>query len=158
MFLCRCRFDVDLTDETGTVTASIFGELAEKLLTFSAAQAMDHFNQVPLLSLHCISDESMHFLKFSSRHLVPYSIYAIFQDIELQLDHVHESLKTKWFVAHIKPVQSQIADAKQRYTIIYCCEESQYQTDQNLITEGSGMVPLTCTNIESAETIVEGML
>ena len=29
MFLCRCRFDVDLTDETGTVTASIFGELAE---------------------------------------------------------------------------------------------------------------------------------
>ena len=158
MFLCRCRFDVDLADETGTVTASIFGDLAENLLTFTAAEAMDHFNQVSLLPLRYISAESIQFFKISPRHLVPCSNYAIFQNIELQLDHVHESLKTKWFVAHIKPVQSQTADAKQRYTIIYCCEESQYQTEQHLITQESSMVPLTCTNIESAETIVEGML
>nr|XP_027102684.1 uncharacterized protein LOC113723902 isoform X2 [Coffea arabica] len=42
----RCRFDVDLTDSTGTITASIFSELAENLLTFIGLEAMDHFTQV----------------------------------------------------------------------------------------------------------------
>ncbi|XP_071910182.1 replication protein A 70 kDa DNA-binding subunit B-like [Coffea arabica] len=40
----RCHFDVDLEDETGTVTTSIFGDLAEKLLIFTVTEAMDHFN------------------------------------------------------------------------------------------------------------------
>lgn len=118
----RCRFDTDLEDETGTVIASIFGDLAEKLLTFTAIDAMNHFDQ----------------------------------NIELQLDHVHESLKTKWFVAHVKPVQSQLADAKQRYTIIYCCEVSEYQSEQQVIPHESSMFPLTCTNIDSPKAIAEG--
>lgn len=51
----RCRFDVKLSDPTGHVTATVFGELAEKLLTHSAADAMDHFNQnlqLPLERVH----------------------------------------------------------------------------------------------------------
>ena len=31
-------------------------------------------------------------------------------------------MKQKLFLAHIRPVQSQLADAKQRYTIIYYCK------------------------------------
>ncbi|XP_027151904.1 replication protein A 70 kDa DNA-binding subunit B-like [Coffea eugenioides] len=88
----RCRFDIDLTDTTGTVTASIFGELAETLLTFTALEAMDHFTQ----------------------------------NIELPLEKTHAELKQKLFLAHIRPVQSQLADAKQRYTIIYYCETTDH--------------------------------
>ena len=42
----RCKFDVDLSDDTGTVTATMFGDLAEKLLTFTAKEAMEHYFQV----------------------------------------------------------------------------------------------------------------
>ncbi|KAL3509811.1 hypothetical protein ACH5RR_029212 [Cinchona calisaya] len=38
----RCRFDVDLTDKTGTITASIFADLGENLLRFTAVEAMDY--------------------------------------------------------------------------------------------------------------------
>ncbi|KAK6933609.1 DNA helicase Pif1-like [Dillenia turbinata] len=41
----RCRFNIDLEDDTSKITASVFGELAEKLLTFTGVQAMEHFNQ-----------------------------------------------------------------------------------------------------------------
>ena len=42
----RCRFDVDLTDDTGVMTASVFGELAEQLLGISAVAAMNFYNKV----------------------------------------------------------------------------------------------------------------
>ncbi|XP_027174552.1 replication protein A 70 kDa DNA-binding subunit-like [Coffea eugenioides] len=84
----RCRFDVDLTDSTGVIPASLFGELAEKLLTFNALEAMQHFNE----------------------------------NVELPLEFVHNELKSKTFLLHIKPVQTQLADARQRYTIIYYSE------------------------------------
>nr|XP_027120642.1 replication protein A 70 kDa DNA-binding subunit B-like [Coffea arabica] len=84
----RCRFDIDLCDHTGAITASVFGEQAEKLLTFTAFEIMDHFKQ----------------------------------NIELPLEAVHNELESKWFLVHIKPVQTQMADAKQRYTIIYYSE------------------------------------
>ncbi|XP_071925869.1 replication protein A 70 kDa DNA-binding subunit B isoform X3 [Coffea arabica] len=84
----RCRFDVDLSDDSGVIPASIFGDLAENILTFTALEAMDHFNQ----------------------------------NLELPLDFVHARLKTKTFLVHIKPVQTQLADARQRYTILYCSE------------------------------------
>ena len=42
----RCRFDVDLTDDTSVMTASVFGELAEQLLGFTAVEAMDLYNKV----------------------------------------------------------------------------------------------------------------
>ncbi|XP_027169736.1 uncharacterized protein LOC113769480 isoform X2 [Coffea eugenioides] len=94
----RCRFDIDLTDTTGTVTASIFGELADNLLTFTGLEAMDHFTQ----------------------------------NIELSLEKSHAELKQKLFLAHIRPVQSQLADAKQRYTIIYYCETTDQLESQLL--------------------------
>nr|XP_027101682.1 uncharacterized protein LOC113722603 [Coffea arabica] len=84
----RCRFDVDLTDSTGVIPASVFGELAEKLLTFNGLEAMQHFDQ----------------------------------NVELPLEFVHNELKSKMFLLHIKPVQTQLADARQRYTIIYYSE------------------------------------
>ncbi|CDP18681.1 unnamed protein product [Coffea canephora] len=31
-------------------------------------------------------------------------------------------LKTKTFLVHIKPVQTQLVDARQRYTVLYCSE------------------------------------
>ena len=46
IFQTRCRFDVDLTDETNVMTASVFGELAEQLLGVTAVEAMDFFNKV----------------------------------------------------------------------------------------------------------------
>ncbi|XP_027118638.1 replication protein A 70 kDa DNA-binding subunit B-like [Coffea arabica] len=84
----RCRFDVDLTDSTGVIPASLFGELAEKLLTFNALEAMQHFNE----------------------------------NVELPLEFVHNELSSKTFLLHIKPVQAQLADARQRYTILYYSE------------------------------------
>ncbi|XP_027095918.1 uncharacterized protein [Coffea arabica] len=83
-----CRFDMDLCDHTGAIIASVFGEQAEKLLTFTTFEIMDHFKQ----------------------------------NIELPLEAVHKELESKWFLVHIKPVQTQMADAKQRYTIIYYSE------------------------------------
>lgn len=44
----RCRFDVDLTDESGSIKASIFGEMAEQLLGFSALETMQYDDQVQL--------------------------------------------------------------------------------------------------------------
>ncbi|XP_071933262.1 replication protein A 70 kDa DNA-binding subunit B-like [Coffea arabica] len=84
----RCRFDMDLCDDTGAITASVFGEQAEKLLKFTALEIMDHFKQ----------------------------------NIELPLEAVHKELESKWFLIHIKPVQAQMSDAKQRYTVIYYSE------------------------------------
>ncbi|KAL3536838.1 hypothetical protein ACH5RR_000204 [Cinchona calisaya] len=45
----RCRFDVH--DQNGRITASIFGDLAEKLLTFTALEAMEHYNQVKITKI-----------------------------------------------------------------------------------------------------------
>nr|XP_027071747.1 replication protein A 70 kDa DNA-binding subunit B-like [Coffea arabica] len=84
----RCHFDVDLTDDSGVIPASIFGDLAENILAFTGLEAMDHFNQ----------------------------------NLELPLEFVHAPLKTKTFLVHIKPVQTQLADDRQRYTILYCAE------------------------------------
>ncbi|XP_027182204.1 uncharacterized protein LOC113780620 [Coffea eugenioides] len=83
-----CRFDVDLSDDSGVIPASIFGDLAENILTFTALEAIDHFNQ----------------------------------NLKLPLEFVHAQIKTKTFLVHIKPVQTQLADARQRYTILYCSE------------------------------------
>nr|XP_027062744.1 replication protein A 70 kDa DNA-binding subunit B-like [Coffea arabica] len=84
----RCRFDVDLVDDSRAIPASIFGELAKKLLTFTSIEAMQHFNE----------------------------------NVELPLGLVHQQLKSKTFLIHIKPVQAQLADARQRYTVIYYYE------------------------------------
>ncbi|XP_071912933.1 uncharacterized protein [Coffea arabica] len=51
----RCRFDVDLTDHTDTLTASVFGDLAETLLTFTALEAMNYHEEnaeLPLEKVH----------------------------------------------------------------------------------------------------------
>ncbi|XP_071920620.1 uncharacterized protein [Coffea arabica] len=42
----RCQCDVDLIDESGAITVRVFGDLAEKILTFDALKAMKHYNQV----------------------------------------------------------------------------------------------------------------
>ncbi|KAK6916108.1 Replication factor A, C-terminal [Dillenia turbinata] len=107
-FLCNsCReratakprycFNIDLEDDTGKITASVFGDLAEKLLTFTGVQAMKHLNQ----------------------------------NIELPLQLVHQTLREKVFVAHIRPVQSKATDVKQCFTIIYYCDASEYQINEN---------------------------
>ncbi|XP_071916183.1 replication protein A 70 kDa DNA-binding subunit B-like [Coffea arabica] len=83
-----CRFDVDLSDDSRVIPTSIFGDLAENILTFTGLEAMDHFNQ----------------------------------NLELPLEFVHTQLKTKTFLVHIKPVQTQLVDARQRYTVLYCSE------------------------------------
>ena len=36
---------MDLCDDTGAITASVFGEQAEKPLKFTALEIMDHFKQ-----------------------------------------------------------------------------------------------------------------
>ncbi|XP_071913724.1 replication protein A 70 kDa DNA-binding subunit B-like isoform X2 [Coffea arabica] len=51
----RCRFDVILSDKSGRVTATLFGDLAEKLLTYSALDAMQYFHkniELPLMHVH----------------------------------------------------------------------------------------------------------
>nr|XP_027077114.1 replication protein A 70 kDa DNA-binding subunit B-like [Coffea arabica] len=51
----RYRFDVDLTDHTDTLTASVFGDLAESLLTFTALEAMNYHEEnteLPLEKVH----------------------------------------------------------------------------------------------------------
>ena len=40
-----CCFDVDLTDDTSVMTASVSSELAEQLLGFTAVEAMDLYNK-----------------------------------------------------------------------------------------------------------------
>ncbi|XP_027060683.2 replication protein A 70 kDa DNA-binding subunit D-like [Coffea arabica] len=97
----RCRFDMDLRDHTGVITASIFGEQAEQLLTFNALEIMEHFKQ----------------------------------NIELPLETVHKELELKWFLVHIKPVQTQVADTKQRYTIIYYSEVVDAATQVSSVNE-----------------------
>nr|XP_027075654.1 replication protein A 70 kDa DNA-binding subunit B-like [Coffea arabica] len=50
-----CRFDVILSDKSGRVTATLFGDLAEKLLTYSALDAMQYFHkniELPLMHVH----------------------------------------------------------------------------------------------------------
>ena len=48
---CRCRFDIDLTDHTDTLTASVFDDLAETLLTFTALKAMNYHEEVGYISI-----------------------------------------------------------------------------------------------------------
>ncbi|KAK6919335.1 hypothetical protein RJ641_015239, partial [Dillenia turbinata] len=74
----QCRFDLDISDSTGILPASIFGDLAEQLLTFNAVEAMEHFNK----------------------------------NVELPLESLHKELKTKTFLAHIKPIQTQSASVR----------------------------------------------
>ena len=51
IFQTRCRFDVDLTDDTSVMTASVSSELAEQLLGFTAVAATDSYNKV-YIKLH----------------------------------------------------------------------------------------------------------
>ncbi|KAL3501001.1 hypothetical protein ACH5RR_035450 [Cinchona calisaya] len=41
----KCRFDIDLEDADGTITASVFVELGEKLLGYNVVQTMKYFKQ-----------------------------------------------------------------------------------------------------------------
>ncbi|XP_027127757.1 replication protein A 70 kDa DNA-binding subunit D-like [Coffea arabica] len=104
----RCCFDVDLVDDSGAIPASIFGELAEKLLTFTSIEATQHFNE----------------------------------NVELPLDLVHEQLKSKTFLIHIKPVQAQLADARQRYTVIYYYEVDHATSSAQVVSETKNDLPL----------------
>ena len=113
-YFFRCRFDFDLVDNSGAIPASIFGELAEKLLTFSSLKAMQHFNEILFCPITLVHGPLMNLLI-----LFPPSCS---QNVELPLDLVHEQLKSKIFLVHIKPVQAQLADARQRYTVIYYYE------------------------------------
>ncbi|XP_027185593.1 uncharacterized protein LOC113783610 isoform X1 [Coffea eugenioides] len=50
-----CRFDVILYDKNGRVTATLFGDLAEKLVTYFALDAMQYFHkniELPLMHVH----------------------------------------------------------------------------------------------------------
>ncbi|CDP15304.1 unnamed protein product [Coffea canephora] len=71
----------------------MFGDLAEKLLTFTAKEAMDHY----------------------------------YQNMPLPLEILHEELKAKKFLAHIRPVHTLLADAKQRFTMVYYKDASHEQ-------------------------------
>ncbi|XP_027096980.1 uncharacterized protein [Coffea arabica] len=102
----RCKFDVDLSDDTGTVTATMFGDLAEKLLTFTTKEAMEHY----------------------------------FQNMVLPLEVLHEDLKSKKFLAYIRPVQVPLANAKQRFTMVYYKEAS----DEQVSVASSSEQAFTC--------------
>ncbi|KAL3507282.1 hypothetical protein ACH5RR_032664 [Cinchona calisaya] len=41
--LNRCRFDVDYTDGSGAITATVFADLGESLLGFTAVEGIEHF-------------------------------------------------------------------------------------------------------------------
>ncbi|XP_071939901.1 uncharacterized protein [Coffea arabica] len=90
IFQTRCRFDVDLTDETNVMTASVFGELAEQLLGVTAVEAMDFFNK----------------------------------NEELPLELLHATLKSKTFIAQVKPGNRRDDGTYQRYTIVYYFEDT----------------------------------
>lgn len=51
LLLLQVPFDVNISDATGQVTATLFGELTEKLLTYSAVDAMEHFSKVHFFNL-----------------------------------------------------------------------------------------------------------
>ncbi|XP_071910175.1 replication protein A 70 kDa DNA-binding subunit B-like isoform X2 [Coffea arabica] len=60
----RCRFDIDLSDDSGVIPASIFGDLAETILTFTGLEAMDHFNQdTVVLAQKCAFDSAKSLMK-----------------------------------------------------------------------------------------------
>ncbi|XP_071939274.1 replication protein A 70 kDa DNA-binding subunit D-like [Coffea arabica] len=113
----RCRFDVDLIDSTGVIPASIFGELAENLLTFNALEAMQHFNE----------------------------------NVALPLEFVHKELSSKTFLLHIKPVQAQLADARQRYTIIYYSEVNAGADSAQLTSEAEDAPPFPSTESDTIQ-------
>ncbi|XP_027084849.1 uncharacterized protein [Coffea arabica] len=118
----RCRFDIDLSDASGVIPASVFGDLAEKLLTFTALEAMDHFNQ----------------------------------NQELPLELVHNGLKTKTFLLHLKPVQTQLADARQRYTVLHYSELEQ-GIDSAHPMEQPAALPISAEHrIETAQLLTPG--
>ena len=54
----------------------------------------------------------------------------------LPLQFVHEQLKSKTFLVHIKPVQAQLAYARQCYTIIYYFEVNEGASLAELIDKG----------------------
>ena len=109
----RCRIDVDLADDSGTITATLFGDLAEKLLTFTAVEAMEHFNQV----WKCII-WNFHYTSLIYNQSRP-NFALEMQNLELPLGKLHQQLKTKKFLAHVKPVQTPLANGKRRYTMQY---------------------------------------
>ena len=57
------------------------------------------------------------------------------QNIELPLEIVHKELDSKWFLVHIKPAHTQVADTKQRYTIIYYSEIVDAATQVSSVNE-----------------------
>ncbi|XP_027171826.1 replication protein A 70 kDa DNA-binding subunit-like [Coffea eugenioides] len=118
----RYRFNVDLADSTGVIPASVFGELAENLLTFSALEAMQHFNE----------------------------------NVELPLEFVHKELKSKTFLLHIKPVQTQLADSRQRYTVIYYSEIDDDADSVQLTDEPRDDSPFPSKESETVQLGAEG--
>ncbi|CDP10835.1 unnamed protein product [Coffea canephora] len=70
------------------------------------------------------------------------------QNIELPLETVHTDLESKWFLIHIKPVQTQVADTKQRYTIIYYSEIVDVATPISSVNES--IVPFLSVQIRMA--------
>lgn len=42
----RCKFDVELSDSTGLITATAFGEIAESLFGITAEELYDNTNEV----------------------------------------------------------------------------------------------------------------
>ena len=64
------------------------------------------------------------------------------QNVELPLDLVHEQLISKTFLIHIKPVQAQLADARQRYTVIYYYEADHATSSVQVVSETKNDLPL----------------
>ncbi|KAL3497718.1 hypothetical protein ACH5RR_040450 [Cinchona calisaya] len=59
-----CRFDVDLTIESGTITASVIADLRETLLGFNAPEAMSLNNNIQTLN------QDSFYVSFCNRHIL----------------------------------------------------------------------------------------
>ncbi|KAL3529436.1 hypothetical protein ACH5RR_008758 [Cinchona calisaya] len=97
-----CRYNVDLKDAEGTITASVFAKLGEMLLGYNAVQAMEYFKQ----------------------------------NKELPLEQLHEELKTKTFIAKVRPAKQRDTDTYQHYTLDYYFEEPEGESVVRKMTIG----------------------
>ncbi|XP_027153326.1 uncharacterized protein LOC113753389 isoform X1 [Coffea eugenioides] len=72
------------------------------------------------------------FGNFSCASVLPLVAPLYVENFEIPLEFVHERLKTKTFLVHIKSVQTQLADARQHYTVIKYSETNDIATSVQL--------------------------
>ena len=78
------------------------------------------------------------------------------QNRELPLEFVHSSLKTKTFLLHIKPVQAQLADARQRYTVLHYSELGQEIDSAQLIGQPDALPISAEHRAQTAQLLTPG--